>query len=259
MQIYHISGYDFIKNGKLISDKIPDGEENDTWIYNRIDNTLLIETDYEKYKDTLKYSNMGKNFLIYTGNGIIHANTGIQLDMQNNLPEDTKLIADTVKNGNLYDKAVQSIGQEYKNLNVYDISLKDEKNVKIQPSGNVKMYIPIKDNMDTSKLSVYRVENNGNKIQYDVTVTEENGINYATFETNHFSIYVLAEKNTTNTKENDEEKTEQVLQEEQKKQDTPKHKLDNEPKTGITSNIVTITVISLSIIGIVICKKRMYN
>lgn len=252
MQIYHISGYDLIKDGKLISDKVPDGEENDTWIYNRIDNTLLIETDYETYKDTLKYSNMGKNFVIYTGNEMIHGNTGIQLDMQKNLPEDTKLIADTVNSGNLYDNAVNSIGKEYKNLNIYDISLKDENNVKIQPSGNVKMYIPIKENMDTSKLVVYRVEDNGNKIQYNVTVKEENGINYATFETNHFSVYVLAEKNTTINKVDENNKIEQQPQEEKKE-----HKLDNEPKTGVSSNILIILVISLSVIGKVICKKKM--
>lgn len=223
---------------------------------------MFIETDYEKYKDTLKYSNMGENFVIYTGNEIIHGNTGIQLDMQDNLPEKTKLIANPIDDGNLYDNVVNSIGKEYKNLNIYDISLKDENNAKIQPNGNVKMYIPIKENMDTSKLSVYRVENNGNKIQYDVTVTQENGTNYATFETDHFSIYVLAEENTKIDKEDEKDKTEQQeqQQEEPKQEETSKHKLDNEPKTGIISIVsIVAIIIAFSIIGIFISKRKMYR
>lgn len=197
---------------------------------------------------------MGDNFTICTGSEIIHGNTKIQLDMQNNLPEDTKLIVNIVNGGNSYDNAINSIGKEYKNLNIYDISLKDENNAKIQPNGNVKMYIPIKENMDASKLSVYRVENNGNKIQYDVAVTQENGINYATFETNHFSIYVLAEKNTTINKQDDEEN---VKQEEQKKEEAPKHKLDDEPKAGMKFNILFIEIIlGIALIGLLIKVKK---
>ena len=51
-------------------------------------------------------------------------------------------------------------------------------------------YVTIDVIFDTSNLIVYRIEEDGTKTKYDVTVEEE----YAVFETDHFSTYVLAEE-----------------------------------------------------------------
>ena len=50
--------------------------------------------------------------------------------------------------------------------------------------------IPINNKLKNKKLVVYYVDENNNKQVYDVTIKDE----YAIFNTNHFSIYTLAEK-----------------------------------------------------------------
>lgn len=78
----------------------------------------------------------------------------------------------------------------------YDITLQSA-GVKVQPNGNVKISIPIPKDYDKTKLTVYRIAENGDKTQYDVKVDGD----YATFETNHFSTYVLAENNVSTSQE----------------------------------------------------------
>lgn len=69
--------------------------------------------------------------------------------------------------------------------------------VEKQPGGNVKLSIPIPSEFDSSKLMVYRIEDQY-KIAYPVTVTIINNQKYATFVTDHFSTYVLSELSLIN-------------------------------------------------------------
>ena len=78
---------------------------------------------------------------------------------------------------------------------MFDIKL-ESNGVKIQPNGKVKISIPVPDNFDKSNLVVYRVADNGDKTEYAVTINGD----VATFETDHFSTYVLAEKEVTHRK-----------------------------------------------------------
>ena len=143
-------------------------------------------------------------------------------------------------------------------LNVVKLSLKDTSTkyipyditfqsagVKVEPNGNVKISIPIPTDYDKTKLAVYRVEDNGDKTEYKVTVEG----NYATFETNHFSTYVLAEKEVTQNTVNTETIPTKPVTEDRKKDDTP--------KTGTISSIyfmIPVTVISA--IGIIAFRKK---
>lgn len=84
---------------------------------------------------------------------------------------------------------------------VYDITLQSN-GVKVQPNGKVKVSIPVPEGLDTNKLVVYRIDKEGNKTEYKITVETIDNIKHAIFETNHFSTYVLGEKaeeTTTNT------------------------------------------------------------
>ena len=131
---------------------------------------------------------------------------------------------------NVVKKSLKDVSDKFV---VFDITLKSE-GVKIQPDGKVKISIPVPSNFDTSKLVVYRIEDNGTKIEFKVEVKTIDNVKYAQFETDHFSNYALAEKTVDNNKV-----------------------LDDEPKTGEVDYLIFTTIIAIiSICGIVIVKSK---
>ncbi len=75
----------------------------------------------------------------------------------------------------------------------YEIDLLDEKGEKVQPTGKVKLMLPIPKELDKEKLAAYRVD--GEKlVEYDVLVDGDSAI----IETDHFSTYILGEKVVVN-------------------------------------------------------------
>ena len=158
--------------------------------------------------------------------------TNVKLDATTAVvPADTQLVVKEVTTGSEYNTVFTLLENEVTNFVTYDITLQSN-GVEIQPNGSVKISLPIPDNFDKTNLVVYRVDENGTKTQYDVTVDG----NYATFETDHFSTYVLAEKAVVDTNSNE---------------------LDDTPKTGVETNgtlaLVITTVLSLA--GVVTLKK----
>lgn len=252
-----INGIDIIKNGKVVKDNIL-SEDNESVVYDRVYNELIV-TDYAI--NNIKYENMGKDFeiTIFARNSEgkyeakkICTYTGLEFEYEED--ERKSFIVDTITEGNTYNEVVKTLGNNHNKLQVYDISL-EHKGVKIQPDGKIKISIPIKNNVNNSKLVVYRISDDGIKTEYKVNVKIEDNINYATFETDHFSTYVLAEKEET--KQPEQPKQDETI-EEQPKQEDEKHILDNEPKTGITTDLKVVTVIMLiiSIAGVIYCKKN---
>lgn len=130
---------------------------------------------------------------------------------------------------------------------VYDINLLKD-NVKIQPNGKVKISLPIPEGYDKTKLEIYRVDENGEKTKYDVKVEG----NYATFETDHFSIYVLADVTKNDTPNNNQGTTNNT-----QPPKTDNRELDETPKTG-TIDIVKyiLPVIIISAVGIIALRKK---
>ena len=119
-------------------------------------------------------------------------NVGIKINTaESELPADTVLVAREIRSGPLYEK-VGLILTEAINFVAIDIVLELDGN-EIKPNGKIEISIPIPENIRSSNASVFRIEDNGDTISYPVIITEANGIEYATFETEHFSIYVLAE------------------------------------------------------------------
>lgn len=162
--------------------------------------------------------------------------TGIKLETTTTvLPSNVILSSVTVTEQSTLDtvnKALKDTTSKYK---VYDINLlKDGE--KVQPNGQVKISIPIPSDYDKSRLEIYRIDDNGTKTKYDVTVDGE----YATFETDHFSTYVLAEKQEETTPTNNDKK-----------------ELDETPKTGATEiAYYVLPVAIISAIGIVVFRKK---
>ncbi len=66
----------------------------------------------------------------------------------------------------------------------------EKDNEEIQPDGTVSISLPIPDGMDGADCAVYRVEENGELTDMNASVDEEGNL---TFETDHFSHYVLVE------------------------------------------------------------------
>ena len=172
------------------------------------------------------------------------------------VPENTKLVAEKVTNGDNYNTVVEVLGNDVSKFELFDISLVNN-NAKIQPNGKVKVSIPVPAGYDTSKIVVYYVAEDGTKTKIDATI--ENG--YIVFETDHFSNYVVAEEKTTieNAEVTDTATDTKSNEQSAETNDTnTTRKLDNTPKTGTETNIMSILsgIFSLvSAVGLIVVKK----
>ena len=140
---------------------------------------------------------------------------------------------------------------------MYDINLINN-NAKIQPNGKVKVSIPVPDGYDTSKIVVYRVDDDGTKTKYDMTIKD----GFIIFETNHFSNYIVAEQSTANenTKKDDTTNADENTTTTDTKSESTKteRKLDDTPKTGKETNVTSVIssiITIISTIGLAIVKK----
>ena len=91
-----------------------------------------------------------------------------------------------VREGSDYDKAASALGDCA--FELYDIyMIKDDKETQLP--GTVKVMIPIPSGFTGSKCQIYRIEEDGSKTNMKAVVEG----NYLVFETNHFSLYAIAE------------------------------------------------------------------
>lgn len=162
------------------------------------------------------------------------------------IPANTVLNTKEVKDEKVLNTVKESLKDIATKYMVYDINLLSD-GVKIQPNGKVKISIPVPTEYNKSNLVVYRVADNGDKTEYTVKVNGD----VATFETDHFSTYVLAEKETKSNTNN-------VVDKEQKNNNTKEtRKKDDTPKTGtITSIYFMIPVAVISAIGIIAFRRK---
>ena len=129
----------------------------------------------------------------------IDSKTNIKLETDKGIiPDDTIIEITEISSGAVFDKIKNTL-VDIENFKAFDITLKSN-NTNIQPNGKIKISIPIPENFDVSRLIAYRIDDDNSKIEYQVTVA--NG--YATFETDHFSIYVLGERTEVSDKNQDE-------------------------------------------------------
>lgn len=199
-----------------VQEKNIEMEEIPCLVIIRNNNTTTNNTDNKNDTKPVAVTDNKTNIKLETNDGVVPSNTVLEVQ--------------PITEGKIFDnvKKVLSNANKFK---VFDITLKSN-GVEIQPNGKVKISIPIPQDFDTSKLMVYRVEENGQKIAYKVNVVTIDNIKYAQFETDHFSTYVLAE-----TDPNSNEK-------------------DNTPKTGIETNTIPYVLGIVATIGIAFIIKR---
>lgn len=189
-----------------------------------------------------------------TNTTIKNEETNIELKADTNVvPSNTKLEAKEIKAEKVLNVVKESLKEISNKYISYDITLKSN-GVAIQPNGKVKISIPIPSNFDKTKLSIFRIADDGTKIKYDTKV--EN--NVATIETDHFSTYVLAENNiVANNEQNNTISNQEENKDTTKSTETKKGEKDETPKTGTIDIIGYILLVSvLSGIGIVALKKK---
>lgn len=112
----------------------------------------------------------------------------------NTLPLDTLINVKEITEGEEYNKIIKILNTT--NNDMFDLKLfsnSTNKYITKLNDGSFEVRIPIKDELKGKDLVVYYVNDNGEKEEHEVKV--ENG--EAVFNTNHFSIYTLAERTST--------------------------------------------------------------
>ena len=205
-----------IENGYTV--KLKDTNE-------KIGVVILNKTNLENEDTTIEVKNESTNIKL-------NANTTV-------VPKDITLEVKEIKEEKTLNTIKESLKEISNKYVSYDITLKSN-GVAIQPNGKVKISIPIPSNFDKTKLSVYRIAENGTKTKYDTKVESD----FAIIETDHFSTYVLAENN--------------VVAQTKPTQVVNKGEKDETPKTGTIDIIGYILLASvLSGLGIVALKKNL--
>ena len=211
---------------------------------------------YEKYY-TLTINGKEVKFLVIKDSSKVNNNISLVTnDIGSNItisakttsiPLDTLIQVSKITSGTEYDKIVKLL--EVTNSEMFDLKLYSNstgKYIQKLSNGKFEVKIPVNENLKGKNLIVYYVDNNNKVIEYEVTV--KNG--FATFTTDHFSIYTLAEKKVVEeTPDNTPSET---------PDNTPiKEEKDETPKTGTTDIInYVLAVTIISVLGIVVLKKK---
>lgn len=134
---------------------------------------------------------------------ITSKNDEVQIEVESNVvPEGTVLIANKITAGDELDAVTESLQGVTDKFCAFDISLEND-GVKIQPNGKVKVTISIPVGYDKNKVAVYYIDNEGSKEKLLSTINGEQ----ISFETDHFSTYVIAEVLTNTNEVEDENNT----------------------------------------------------
>jgi LPXTG-motif cell wall-anchored protein len=111
------------------------------------------------------------------------------------IPENSSLTVSPITSGTEYD----SLKAEFSQLQLFDISLTDSNNAKVQPNGTVLVRLPIPEGFDANKLRVFHVDDKGSRTAMKGYVDGT----YYVFETTHFSNFALVEDDTINNDDSD--------------------------------------------------------
>ncbi len=118
--------------------------------------------------------------------------TNVEISTESSsIPLDTQVQANKLTSGTEYERIVNILEVEDNatyDLKLYSNSLKEF--VTKLEDGTFEVKIPIPEELEGKTLIVYYVDENDNVTEHEVTVKD----GFASFETDHFSTYVLAEK-----------------------------------------------------------------
>lgn len=108
------------------------------------------------------------------------------------VPAGAQLSVEKISEGETYVKAetaLESIVTEKTEVYLFDITLLDSENVKIQPDGKVTITIALEETLEANeKVTVYRIEDDGTKTLMEGTKVVDGKV---VFTTDHFSTYAV--------------------------------------------------------------------
>lgn len=120
--------------------------------------------------------------------------SGVKLEADKDvLPNEATLKVTKVDSGSDFENVKNLLGDKTNQFAAYDISIMKD-NQKIQPNGSVMVQMPIPSTYDVNNLRLYHIFDDGKMDEVPFTVNEEEQV--IEFNTNSFSIYVLAELKT---------------------------------------------------------------
>ena len=172
--------------------------------------------------------------------------TGVQLDASTaELPTDATLQVERLNDTDYKEELEQITNHTITKFLTYRFVLSAD-GKEIEPTGKVSVRIPIPDHFDRTHLMVFNLSQSENN-QYPVTVNTIDGTDYAAFETDHFSIYILAEAYPAEAEEppTSEPETPEIEQ--------------TSPVTGTTNHLsflIFLNTVSLAILILVITAKK---
>ena len=153
---------------------------SDVWYY------FLIEKNDERLKEPLF--------------NVKDINTSIKISSNvGNVPLDTTFKAVYVKDGETYEDIKKRINGDFTTVDLSLYSPIKDQNITKLENGKFKVSIPVPANLEGKTIYVYYITSTGELEEHEATVKD--GI--ASFETDHFSTYILAEKQTKNPKTGD--------------------------------------------------------
>lgn len=153
------------------------------------------------------------------------------------IPLDTAVTVEKLTSGEEYNRIIKAIGTE--NGEVFEITLYSaslDKNITKLENGKFEVKLPIPEKLQNKNLIVYYVDSANKVTEHEVTVKD----GFASFTTDHFSIYTLAEKVMTAT---EEPKQEETKQEETKNTET-ETVTEPLPKAGDNSSITLLLALA---------------
>lgn len=159
-----------------------------------------------------------------------------------NLVEGSQLMVQNINDNEIIAKAMNEMNK----YEAFDLTLVKD-NAIIQPNGKVKVSVPIPEGFVRENVTIYYVNDAGDKTELPHTIVD----NYAVFETDHFSMYVIAEKA-------------EVKKSQQPKKDTEINTTDNNTNeansqntvnTGDNTNMLLYGILLVSAMGILTILK----
>lgn len=107
------------------------------------------------------------------------------------IPDNTQLSVAKVVSGKEYNSAKNATKDYAAKIAVFDITLLDKDNVKVQPNGKLQITTEIPAGYNAERVAVYRLSEDGNTfVKLSSKVTDGK----VTFETDHFSTYMIVEE-----------------------------------------------------------------
>ena len=106
------------------------------------------------------------------------------------LPEGVKLVVTPITEGSDYDKTKANTFVAGNNFRLYDIHFEDAKGNEVEPAGKATVSLPVDQDWDTTRLTVYHFKEDGSTTP--IIGTAADGM--YTFTTDSFSNYALVER-----------------------------------------------------------------